>query len=77
MFAIMENEKTYINIWFFECFIFKIEVNIRAVIKASTKVRGIANISVYNLFSVINKLHIEKVLPLIYTSCGYRAGQSN
>lgn len=26
---------------------------------------------------VINKLHIEKVLPLIYTSCGYRAGQSN
>lgn len=26
---------------------------------------------------VINKLHIEKVLPLIYTACGYRAGQSN
>ena len=62
MFAIMENEKTYINIWFFECFIFKIEVNIRAVIKASTKVRGIANISVYNLFSVINKLHIFCIL---------------
>lgn len=26
---------------------------------------------------VINKLHIEKVLPIIYTACGYRAGQSN
>lgn len=26
---------------------------------------------------IINKLHIEKGLPLIYTACGYRAGQSN
>lgn len=26
---------------------------------------------------IISKLNIEKVLPLIYTACGYRAGQSN
>lgn len=26
---------------------------------------------------IISKLNIEKVLPIIYTACGYRAGQSN
>ena len=26
---------------------------------------------------LVEKLHLEKVLPAIYTYCGYRAGKSN
>jgi len=28
-------------------------------------------------FPLVDKLHVEKLLPIIYTYCGYRAGQSN
>ena len=28
-------------------------------------------------FSLVDKLHLEKLLPFIYTYCGYRAGKSN
>ena len=28
-------------------------------------------------FPIIDKLHLEKLLPFIYTFCGYRAGKSN
>lgn len=28
-------------------------------------------------FPIVDKLHLEKLLPLIYTFCGYRAGKSN
>ena len=28
-------------------------------------------------FPLADKLHIEKILPAIYASCGYRAGKSN
>ncbi len=28
-------------------------------------------------FPIVNKLHLDKLLPVIYTFCGYRAGKSN
>ena len=28
-------------------------------------------------FPIVNKLHLDKLLPAIYTFCGYRAGKSN
>ena len=28
-------------------------------------------------FPIIEKLNIGRFLPIIYTACGYRAGQSN
>ena len=28
-------------------------------------------------FPLVDKLHLEKLLPFIYTYCGYRAGKSN
>ena len=28
-------------------------------------------------FPLVDKLHVDKILPLIYASCGYRAGKSN
>ena len=28
-------------------------------------------------FPIVEKLHIDKLLPLIYTFCGYRAGKTN
>jgi hypothetical protein len=28
-------------------------------------------------FPIVEKLHLDKLLPVIYTFCGYRAGKSN
>ena len=28
-------------------------------------------------FPIVDKLHLDKILPIIYTFCGYRAGKSN
>ena len=37
----------------------------------------LAGVLVLAKFPIIDKLHLDKLLPAIYTFCGYRAGKSN
>ena len=40
-------------------------------------VDDLAGVLVLAKFPIVDKLHLDKLLPAIYTFCGYRAGKSN
>ena len=47
------------------------------VLDSLANIDDLVGVLVLAKFPIVEKLHIDKLLPLIYTFCGYRAGKTN